>query len=436
MIFHSFPNTTLKEHTHRKHSEFLVQSFEPPEILWNYTYGVYDHQTDERAYSGVETRDGGLAFIGDAPGAGKEDFWFVKTDVNGKMEWNQTFGGREDDVGFSLIEAKDGGFILVGITNSFGAGGTDAWMIKTDQKGNLLWNHTYGGISDDQANAIIQTTDGGYAIVGTSASFGLNGYFDAWLLKTDSEGNLQWNKTFGFPDWDEAEAIIQISDGFLFTGHTIVDDMIYFQDAWLVKTDANGDMVWNRTYNINLQYGISPSENSRDLIPATDGGYILAGNANEWQVDSGMDFWIIKVDDDGASEWNYTYGGASLERAYAITHTTDGGYAVVGKTDSYGGGQFDFWILKLNSLGVLQWNMTFGTEYDEVAFDILETFDGGLVIFGYTTSVPAGALVIKIGGDFHDSTGSSMNHWIIKFSLIFLLGSLFIGSAYLMFRRF
>lgn len=363
-----------------------------PGVTWNHTYGgeLYEHIS-----SAIETADGGLAFLGDAHGPSNPDFWLIKTDANGVVEWNKTYGGTEADYGYSLIQTADGGFVMAGITQSYGAGRNDAWLVKTDSSGQVEWNQTFGGVSDERANALIETTDGGFAIAGATASFGMAGYFDAWLIKTDMKGEVEWSYSYGRPLWDEAESLIQTHDGgYVFAGHSDDVNAIYPKNLWLVKTDAHGKMLWNRTY------GGMFDDLAHSIILIPDGGYVLAGYTRKLGNNS-SDFWLLKTDAQGQLVWNHTYGGSELDWAFAVIQTVDGGYALAGETDSFGTGLIDFWVVKTNSTGIMQWNLTFGTPDWDLARTILQTSDGGLVVVGSTYHDNRNALVIKLGGRIH-----------------------------------
>ena len=170
----------------------------------------YDH-----AYSVFQTSDGGYALTGEtnSSGAGDLDFWLVKTDATGNMQWNKTYGGTGADTGVVVVQNSDGGYAIAGRTASFGAGGNDIWLIKTDATGNMLWNKTYGGPGTEQGNAMVQTSDGGYALFSPTTSFGAGGGQDVWLVKTDATGNMVWNKTYGGTGNEFAVYLIQTSDG-------------------------------------------------------------------------------------------------------------------------------------------------------------------------------------------------------------------------------
>jgi predicted secreted protein len=189
------------------------------------------------------------------------------------LEFSRTFGGPKSDVAYRVIQTSDGGYALAGQTSSYGAGLTDAWLVKADSAGNMEWNKTFGGPSDDTASCIVQTADSGFILAGLTVSFGAGGS-DFWLLKTDSQGNMQWNKTFGGAKNDLATYIAQSSDG----GFALVGWEESFgaggEDIWLIKTNANGDAQWNKTY------GGSLNEEAYFVAQTDDGGYALVGGTS------------------------------------------------------------------------------------------------------------------------------------------------------------
>ena len=348
---------------------------------WNQTYGGTNYDV---ARASVQTGDGGYALAGwtESFGAGSYDFYLVKTDSIGNMQWNKTYGGTGDDGAFALVQTGDGGYALAGYTWSFGAGSSDAWLVKTDSIGNMQWNKTYGGTDYDEAFALVQTGDGGYALAGDTYSFGAGGD-DAWLVKTDSIGNMQWNKTYGGTGDDRAFALVQTGDG----GYALAGDTTSFgagsYDAWLVKTDSIGNMQWNKTY------GGTSWDEAFALVQTGDGGYALTGETESFGVGS-ADFYLVKTDSIGNMQWNKTYGGTDYDEALALVQTGDGGYALTGYTESFGVGSADFYLVKTDSIGNMQWNKTYGGTGDDVAFALVQTGDGGYALAGYTTSFGAG----------------------------------------------
>jgi parallel beta-helix repeat protein len=352
----------------------------PPPPEWNRTYGG---TADDIAFSLVNTNDGGYAIAGwtNSFGAGNRDFLLVKTDAAGNMQWSQTYGGIGDEIAYDLIQTGDGGYLLVGYTDSFGAGDYDFWLVKTDAEGNMQWNQTYGGTDDDGAQHILQTSNGEYAVVGWTNSFGAGDY-DFWLVKIDAIGIMLWNKTYGGIGDDEAFHLVLTQDG----GYAIAGATNFFgagdYDFWLVKTDADGNMQWNQTY------GGANDDCAYALVQTDDGGYVIAGYATSFAC--GWDFWAVKVDADGNMQWNQTYGGNENDLLRDLVQTVDGGYAFAGITWSFGAGGQDFLLVRTDANGNIKWSQTYGGIGNERASALLQTSDGGYVIAGHTTSFGAG----------------------------------------------
>jgi len=348
---------------------------------WTQTHGGanYDH-----AYSMVQTNDEGYAFAGytDSYGAGGNDFWLVKTDAYGTLQWSQTYGGTDNEIAYSMIQTLDGGYALAGFTASYDAGKYDFWLVKTDSAGNPQWNQTYGGADYDYAYSVIQASDGGYAIAGITDSYGAGDY-DFWLVKTDASGTLQWSRTYGGTNNNYAHSVVQTSDGgYALAGYAdsyIADDPSF----WLVKTDSAGNQQWNQTY------GGAKYDYAYSVVQTLDGGYALAGLTDSYGA-GGYDFWLVKTDSIGNQQWNRTYGGAKYEIAYSMVHTSDGGYALTGFTASCGAGKYDIWLVKTDSAGNQQWNQTYGGAGTDYAYSVVQTSDGGYALAGLTDSYGAG----------------------------------------------
>ena len=309
---------------------------------WSRTFGGSDY--DDAGWV-RQTSDGGYILAGCTRsfGAGGSDAWLIKTDSLANEDWSRTFGGSDYDYAYSVRQTSDGGYILAGWTYSFGAGSCDAWLIKTDSAGNEEWSRTFGGSDYDGAKSVQQTSDGGYIVAGLTYSFGA-GSGDAWLIKTDSVGNEKWSTTFGGSDWDWAWSVQQTSDG----GYILAGRTYSFGagscDAWLIKTDSLGNEEWSRTF------GGSDVEGAWSVHQTSDGGYILAGYTGSFGAGS-SDAWLIKTDSLGNEEWSRTFGGSHFEHAYSVQQTSDRGYIMAGYTDSFGPGGFDAWLIKTDSLG-------------------------------------------------------------------------------------
>ena len=303
------------------------------------------------------------------------------------MQWNQTYGGAEKDFAYSMVQTSDGGYALAGETYSSGAGDSDFWLVKVDSSGSTQWNKTYGQPTADRANSVIQTNDRGYALAGYST--GNNASNDLWFVKTDSMGNMQWNRTYGGSRWDEANSVIQSSDGgYMLAGTTnSLSDVTYIpHDCWLVKTDSDGNMEWNKTYDKD-----GGSDGANSLLQASDGGYTLAGHTGGF---IGQNVWIIKTDPNGNRIWDVIWSTREPARTSSLIQTSDGGYAVTGWTDSldgYAGMSSYLFLVKVDVNGNIQCNSTYEGLGDNKALFAVQTDDGGYAIAGTTRSTDEGA---------------------------------------------
>jgi len=333
------------------------------------TYGGtgYDH-----ASSVQQTSDGGYIIVGTTHsfGAGDLDIFLIKTDANGDRIWAKTYGGTDRDEGYSVQQTSDGGYILAGLTESFGVGGGDIFLIKTDANGNVQWAKTYGGAYWDFASSVQQTSDGGYIVAGVTSG-------DIFLIKTDADGNIIWAKTYGGTDDEWAFSVQQTSDGgYIVAGGT--EPLGAGGDIFLIKTDADGNLQWAKTY------GGTGYDRAFSVQQTSDGGYILAG------VTSG-DIFLIKTDANGNVQWAKTYGGAYWDFASSVQQTSDGGYIIAGTTRSFGAGGYDILLIKTDANGNIIWAKTYGGASDEGASSVQQTSDGGYIVAGYTWSFSAGS---------------------------------------------
>jgi parallel beta-helix repeat protein len=329
----------------------LVKTDDSGTMQWSQTYNRKQYSL---ALAVIQTMDGGFALFGYTGSLtlDSNDMWLVKTDATGVEQWNQTYGGTEDDFGLALIQTADGNFVLSGNTESFGAGDRDMWLINTDINGVMQWNQTYGGTGRESTCDLLQTADGGFALVGDTQSFGA-GDRDMWLVKTDVDGNVQWAQTYG-GIWDDgASALLQTADGnFVLSGNTESFGAGDW-DMWLVKTDVNGTIKWNQTY------GETETEFAGDIIQTTDGDFLLAGATESFGAGD-RDMWLVKTDENGTMKWNQTYGETGTDYASELLQTTDGGFALAGCTDSFGSGDWDMWLVKTDENGVIQWDQNYG----------------------------------------------------------------------------
>ena len=276
-------------------------------------------------------------------GAGGRDFYLIKTDSLGDTLWSRTYGGSSSDYGSSVRQTTDGGYILTGRTSSFSASNYDVYLIKTDSLGDTLWSQTYGGSHYDNGTSVQQTTDGGYIVTGETQSFGA-GTGDFYLIKTDSLGDTLWSRTYGGSSFDYGLSVQQTKDkGYIITGGT-GSFGAGLDDFYLIKTDSLGDTLWSHTYGGSfIDYGSS-------IQQTRDGGYIVTGET--YSFGSGdSDVCLIKTDSLGNLLWSRTYGDSSFDGSSSVQQTTDKGYIVTGITKSFGAVDYDLMLTKLDSLG-------------------------------------------------------------------------------------
>jgi hypothetical protein len=366
------------------------------QAVWQKTFGG---SSDDVAWSVQQTKDGGYIVAGwtISFGAGGSDIYVIKLDENGNKEWEKTFGRSGDDVAWSVQQTTDGGYIVAGWSKSFGAGGDDVYIIKLDAYGNMVWEKTFGRSGDEAASSIQQTTDGGYIVAGYTNSFGEGG-FDVYIIKLDAYGNMVWEKTFGRSGDEVASSIQQTTDG----GYIVAGWTKSFgaggMDVYVIKLDKNGNKVWEKTY------GGSNDDWANSIQQTKDGGYIVAGGTFSFGA-GGMDVYVIKLDENGNMKWHETFGGSYDDDAWSIQQTKDGGYIVAGWTNSFGAGSYDVYVIKLDENGNMKWHETYGGSGDDFAISIQQTKDGGYIVAGLTNSFGAGGMdvyVIKM-----DSVGNT-----------------------------
>jgi predicted secreted protein len=313
----------------------------PCEAGWFKTYGGTGN--DSASFI-QQTPDGGYIMAGDTTsfGAGNRDIWLLKLDGEGSATWQKTYGGTGREWIESIQQTPDGGYIVAGHTPSFGAGGGDAWIIKLDGSGNVTWQRTYGGTALDFAGSIRQTSDEGYIVAGYTESFGA-GERDGWLFKLDGDGNVSWQKTYGGTGNDYAGSVLQTSDGYIVVGQT-ESFGAGGGDAWIMKLNVSGNVAWQKTY------GGTGYDSAWSVLQTSD-GYIVAGDTESFGA-GGRDAWLMKLDGSGNVTWQKTYGGAKYDSNFSIQKIQDGGYIMVGSTQSFGAGNDDdAWFFKLDENG-------------------------------------------------------------------------------------
>ena len=320
--------------------DFQLRLQEVQQVVWQKVFGG---SNDDRAYSIQQTSDGGYIVAGYTwSSSNREEVYILKLDANGNKVWEKTFGGSYDDRAYCIQQTSDGGYIVAGYTKSFGAGGEDVYILKLGANGNKVWEKTFGGSSDDLAYFIQQTSDGGYVVAGYTWSS--SKWEDVYILKLDANGNKVWEKTFGGSDNDGAYSVQQTNDGgYVAAGYTKSFGSGWY-DAYVLKLDENGNNVWEKTFGGNSW------DEACSIQQTSDGGYIVAGYTKSFGA-GGEDVYILKLDAVGNKVWEKILGGSYDERAYCIQQTSDGGYIVAGYTSPFGAGNYDVYIIKMDANG-------------------------------------------------------------------------------------
>jgi len=410
----------------------ITTSLYSQNIEWETNLGGSD---DDGAQSIIQTIDEGFIVAGysrssdgDVGGNnGDYDYWIVKLDINGTLEWETNLGGSDVDFAKSISQTTDGGYIIAGFSWSSNGdisgennGGYDFWIVKLDTNGTLEWETNLGGSGFDAAKSISQTTNGGYIIAGYSSYpdgdvGGNNGDSDYWIVKLDTNGTLVWETNLGGSGFDSAESIYQTIDGgYIVAGNSESTDGDVGgnngdSDYWIVKLDVNGTLIWET----NL--GGSGHDTVYSITQTTDGGYIVSGDTYSSDGDVGgnngnRDIWIIKLDTNGTLEWETNLGGSGQDIGKSIIQTIDGGFIIIGSSPSSDGdvggnnGGFDFWIVKLDGTGNLVWETNLGGSSNDFGYSITQTLDGGYIVAGIS---------ISSDGDVGGNNGYD-DFWIVK----------------------
>ncbi|MDD5530222.1 MAG: T9SS type A sorting domain-containing protein [bacterium] len=300
---------------------YLIKTNSTGETLWTRTYGgIYD----DEGYSVQQTPDEGFIIAGwtCSFGAGYADIYLLKTDSSGDTLWTKTYGGTGYDYGNSIQQTLDGGFIVTGFTNSFGAGSNDGYIIRTNFSGDTLWTRTFSGGYNDYCGSAQQTQDSGFIIVGSLEASDDNVY----LVKTNSSGNTLWTKIFGGTADDAGTSIQQTEDsGFIITGHTYSFGT-GGKDVYMIKTNSSGDTLWTRTF------GGTADDYGSSVQQTQDGGFIIAG----YTYSFGWNGYLIRTNSSGDTLWTKTVGETNWDGRWAVQQTEDGGFIIAGSTSSFG----------------------------------------------------------------------------------------------------
>ncbi len=330
-----------------------------------------------------QTTDGGFIIAGTTTsyGSGGRDILVLKTDSIGDTVWTKTFGGAVDnEYGYCIEQTTDGGYIVSGVASSFADVAGDIYILKLTPMGDTTWTRTYGGMGTEWGAFVQQTTDGGYIVAGQTPAFGAGGY-DAYLVKLNANGTVLWTKTYGGTGIEIGLAVAQTADG----GYILTGEIGTYGagagDFYLLKTDSNGNVTWTKAY------GRSGTEAGVSVKQTTDGGYIIAGTSENTLGPLGPDMCLIKTNAVGDTLWAKLYGSAVIDECYEVIQTTDGGYIMCGKSFGFSAsGDFDVYVVKVNSQGVVQWSKTYGdsgsASKNEIGYSIQQAGDGGFIIVG------------------------------------------------------
>jgi hypothetical protein len=311
-------------------------------------------------------------------------------------------GGSGTDSGRSIEFTSDGGYITAGHTTTNSVGFADLFVVRTDAYGDTLWTKKYGGNGVEAGFTIQKVSDGNYIIAGYSTSYS-NGTEDALLMKIDEAGSVIWQKTYGGTYHDRIEAAYQTADGGIIMVGNSNSAPSTSVDVYLIKADAQGNEVWSK------RFGGSAYDSGNMVQPTSDGGYIIIGQTMSFGSGAG-DYWMIKTDASGNMQWDKTFGGPNIDEGKNIRQTADGGYIITGDTDSYGMGNSDIYLIKTDGSGNVQWSKTFGGTAKDVSKMVEPTPDGGYIIAGITRSfglVNPDAWIIKTNAS-GDSTWTRM----------------------------
>jgi len=427
-----------------------TNAFAQPTIKAQKTIGG---NTEDMFTSMYLTKDGGL-IAGGYSGSNKSgektensrggsDYWVVKLDRLGKIQWDKTIGGNSSDELSSLQQTSDGGYILGGgsssdisgekTENSRGDEEYDYWAVKLDSFGNIQWDKTIGGNNLDEITSLQQTSDGGYILGGYSSSDksgektqNSSGTYDYWVVKLNSLGNIQWDKTIGGSGYDFLTSLQQTGDGgYILGGYSSSDksgekthNSRGTYDYWVVKLNSLGNIQWDKTI------GGSGYDFLAALQETSDGGYILGGSSysnksgekteNNRGKQLARDYWVVKLNEHGKIHWDKTIGGNDHDGLLSLQQTSDGGYILSGfsysnksgeKTENSRGGA-DYWVVKLDSLENIQWDKTIGGSDYESLYSIDEIEKNRFVLGGYSYS--------GVSGDKTQRSRGATDFWLVK----------------------
>jgi type IX secretion system substrate protein len=418
-------------------------------IIWQNTIGG-NNLDDLRSI--FQTVDGGY-FIGGLSisgisgdktenSLGEEDYWVLKLNETGNILWQNTIGGSNSDYLNGSFQTTDGGYLLLGYSSSNISGDKtedsngemDYWVVKIDSQGNIQWQNTIGGSEDDYLFSGLQASDGGYILGGYSNSNisgdkteNSNGGLDYWVVKLNVSGTIEWQNTIGGSGFDGLDSISLTNDGgYILGGGSLsnisgdkTENSNGEMDYWVVKLDESGNIEWQNTI------GGSNNDYINYIEQSIDGGYILGGTSSsnisgdKTENSNGIeDYWIVKLDESGNIEWQNTIGGSGFDLFDSLKQSTDGGYILGGSSSSNISGDktedsigyTDYWVIKINSTGNIEWDNTIGGDLGEGLNSISQASDGTYIFGGFSNS--------GISGDKTEESIGGSDIWVVSHTAI------------------
>ena len=394
---------------------------------------TFGGSNNDRGESVIATTDGGFAILGYTQSSDGDildktddsfDYWILKFNRDNALEWRRTYGGSGDDRGRSLIQTIDGGYALIGTSNSTdgevsgNSGFQDFWLVKLDASGSIEFQKSFGFQGNDTGISLIQTKDQGYLLAGildvtasggegnTGRSFNRHAGGDYWIIKLNAIGNFEWSRYFGGNFTDTPEGILQLEDeSYIIAGgsdsnDTDISSNIGSYDFWIIRITANGDLLWERSF------GGTEIDEANGLSQTSDGHILVVGDTRSRDVNvtsnkGAADIWAVKLSISGELLWEKNYGGSGFDASRAISKTRDNGFVIAGSSRSSDGdvsenkGQNDLWVIKIDSEGRLVWEQIVGGSNIDFGYGITQLQNGTIVVTGDTTSSDGDIATLK-----------------------------------------
>lgn len=413
---------------------FPLLAISQTSIIWENSFGGSDQDVGT---SITTTNDGGYIIAGhsesidgDVTGNnGYIDYWIVKIDSLGNIEWENNYGGSDADYAQSVVQTDEGEYMVSGFTFSFDGdvsgnhswpGNKDYWVIKINNTGSLVWQKCFGGGKDEQAMDFIKDKFGNYLIVGTAQSYDgditdFHGGPDAWVVKIDSAGNTIWKKSYGGTGTEQGWSIANTNNGYIIAGSstTINGDVTVSYgcgDAWIIRIDYDGNIIWQNSY------GGSDTDEAFAIVQDNDGNFYIA--CNSWSDDGlitqhigDSDWWILKIDSTGNLLWQETVGGIDGDEAWTICLADDGGCIAggyYGVVDNFILIDENYWLVKFDESGNICWTDTLGGSNYDVANSIQALGGNKYIVAGYSYSSDGDV------SNHHGSSCTSPDYWIVE----------------------